>query len=126
MPIYAYTHPKTGEEIEVVQGMNDTHEHIDEEGTKWDRVFSTPNMNLDSEVDPFSQADFVRTTGSKKGTMGEMMDLSKEMSQRRAEKNGGIDPVKVKADADYKKRTGRDAPKNKSRTYESKNVKVEY
>ena len=83
-------------------------------------------MNLDSEVDPFSQADFIRTTGSKKGTMGEMMDLSKEMSHRRAEKNGGTDPVKTKADADYKKRTGRDAPKNKGRTFESKNVKVEY
>ena len=128
MPIYVYSHPETEEQIELIQGMNDPHEYTDTEGVKWQRVFFAPNMTLDTEIDPFSQEDFVRTTGSKKGTVGEMMDLSKELSAQRAEKNGGVDPIKEKGYADYKKKTGKDHPKSKphSRTYESKNVKVEY
>lgn len=126
MPIYVYKHPETEEEIELIQGMNDEHEYIDTDGVQWQRVFFSPNMSMDTEVDPFSQSDFVKTTGSKKGTVGEMMDLSKELSQQRAEKNGGVDPIKEKSFKDFKKRTGREHPKSKSRVYESKNVKVEY
>ena len=126
MPIYVYSHPETGEEIELVQGMNDDHEYTDEEGIQWNRIFFSPNMNMDTEVDPFSQKDFVRTTGSKKGTMGEMMDLSKELSAKRAAKNGGVDPVKEKTFKDYKERTGKAHPKSKPKVYESKNVRVEY
>ena len=126
MPIYLYKHPDTEEEIELLQGMNDDHEYTDSQGVEWQRVFFSPNMNLDSEVDPFSQADFLRATASKKGTVGDMLDLSKELSEKRAEKAGGVDPVKKKSQEDYKKRTGRDAPKPKSKIYESKNVRVEY
>ena len=128
MPLYVYQHPETGEEIEILQGMNDVHEYLDDEGVKWTRVFFAPNMNLDTDLDPFSQADFVRATGNKKGTMGEMMDLSKEMSARRAEKNGGVDPIKQKDYQEYKKKTGKPHPKSlpHSSTYESKNVKVDY
>ena len=42
MPTYEYKNPKTGEIIEVVQGMNDAHEHIDKNGLKWERLFFSP------------------------------------------------------------------------------------
>ena len=126
MPIYIYQHPETEEYVEILQGMNDELEYTDKNGTRWKRIFTTPNMNIDSDVDPFNQADFVRTTGSKKGTVGDMMDLSKELSEKRAEKSGGVDPIKEKGFKDYKKKTGRDHPKSKPKRYESKNVRVEY
>ncbi len=126
MPLYVYEHPETSEQIEIVQGMNDEHEYTDPNGTKWRRVFFVPSMNTDSSLDPFSEADFVRSTGSKKGTVGDMMDLSKELSATRAAQNGGQDPVKQKMFKDYKKQTGSPHPKSKPKIYESKNVRVEY
>ena len=109
MPLYIYQHPKTEETIEIFQGMNDTHEYTDSEGTQWRRVFLSPNANFDTDVDPFSKSDYLKATENKRGTIGDMMDYSKELSQRRAEKSG-TDPVKEKF----------------LKVYESKNVKVEY
>lgn len=128
MPLYVYQHPETEEHVEIFQGMNDKHEYIDDEGTSWKRVFLAPNMTLDTDIDPFSQADFVRTTGNKKGTMGEMMDLSKDLSRQRAEKNGGVDPIKEKGYKAYEKKTGKPHPKSKPHapSYEGKNFKVDY
>jgi hypothetical protein len=58
--------------------------------------------------------------------MGDMFDYSAEMSQRRAEKAGGVDPVKQKYFDDYSKRTNGKKHHSQSKTYESKNVKVDY
>jgi hypothetical protein len=55
-----------------------------------------------------------------------MFDYSKEMSERRAEKAGGVDPVKKKYFEDYSKKTGGKKHTAQSKTYESKNVKVDY
>jgi len=126
MPLYAYRHPDTGEEKDVLQGMNDEHIYIDEFGTQWKRVFNVPHASINSKIDPFNQSQFAESTGSKKGTMGDMFDYSAEMSQRRAEKAGGVDPVKQKYLDDYSKRTNGKKHHSQSKTYESKNVKVEY
>ena len=40
MPIYEYRNPETGETIEVVQKMNDSHIYIDYDGLEWERVYS--------------------------------------------------------------------------------------
>ena len=127
MPIYIYKHPEKEEYIEVLQGMNDEHVY-EQEGLEWGRGFLAPNASIDSDVDPFSGRQFVDTTAAKKGTMGDMMDYSKELSMKRAEKNGGVDPVKEKY---YKKysddRNGTKHPQQiKDKGYESKNVKIEY
>ena len=124
MPIYVYQHPQTEEVIELLQGMNDPHEYTDAEGIEWKRVFFAPNANFDTEVDPFSQSDFMKATANKKGTIGEMMDYSKELSQQRAEKTGK-DPVKEKFLKGYEKRTG-EKHSSEKKVYESKNVRVEY
>lgn len=127
MPLYTYRHPDTGEEKDILQSMNDEHVHIDESGIEWNRVFYAPNASIDSNIDPFSQRQFTDSTGGKKGTMGDMLDYSAEMSQRRAEKSGGVDPVKQKYFNDYAaKRNGQRHVAEKKQTYESKNVKIEY
>ena len=128
MPIYVYKHPDKEEYEEVLQGMNDEHVY-EKDGVKWDRVFLAPNASIDSEIDPFSKSQFMDVTRNKRGTYGDMMDLSKEMSAKRAEKAGGKDPVKERFYDNYaKERGGAEHPQRMKDKggYESKNVKIDY
>ena len=86
--------------------------HIDNDGVEWKRVFDVPNAAVDSELDPFSRDDFMRHTAKNNMTAGQMMDLSKELSNKR-EKSRGLDPIKQKAVTSYEKKTGKPHP-NKS------------
>lgn len=124
MPIYVYQHPKTEEYLEVLQGMNDPHEYTDEAGIEWKRIFFVPNAGFDTQVDPYSRQDYLKATENKKGTLGDLMDYSKELSQKRADKEGK-DPVAEKFYANHEKKTGVKHP-SKAKVYESKNVRVEY
>ena len=94
MPTYLYKNPKTEEIIEIIQSMNEKHVYIDKNGIEWERVWTVPQSNIDTKIDPFSEKDFVKYTGARKGTLGDLQDLSKAMSEERASKNGGIDEVK--------------------------------
>ena len=127
MPIYVYRHPKTKEHREVFQGMNDEHIYS-EDGVEWDRVFSVPYASIDSSIDPFNSQHYIDATHNKKGTIGDMMDLSAELSAKRAEKSGGLDPVKEKFYDNYKKeRKGTEHPNRvKEKGYDSKNIKIDY
>ena len=127
MPIYVYKHPYREEYREVFQGMNDEHVY-EEEDVEWKRVFLSPNASIDNSIDPFNKQQFMDATYNKKGTVGDMMDLSKEMSEKRAEKSGGKDPVKEKFYNKYaKERKGSQHPERiKERGYESKNIKIDY
>ena len=126
MPLYTYRHPDTGEEKDVLQSMNDEHIYIDEFGLEWKRVFTVPHASIDSNIDPFSESQFRDSTGAKKGTVGNMLDYSEEMSQRRAEKAGGEDPVKKKYFDDYAAKRNGQRHVSELKTYESKTVKVDY
>ena len=102
MPIYLFENPDTDEVIEVIQRMSDVHEHTDENGLKWGRVWTSPTASTDSHIDPWNKNQFLektKTTG--KATMGDIWDRSQELSQKRAEKNGGIDPVRKKYESRY-------------------------
>lgn len=81
-----------------------------ETGVQWRRVFTNPQMGVDTvAIDPFSAKDYVRATG-KKGRIGDLWDRSAEMSAKRAEKEG-LDPVKEGFYRDYsKKRKGKKHP----------------
>jgi len=127
MPIYIYKHPEQEEYTEVFQTMTEDHVYFDSEGLEWKRVFTTPNMSIDSQIDPHSSKEFIEKTGGKKGTMGDMMDYSKEMSYIRAEKNGGIDPVKEKYYKDYstKRKGAKHIDQMKSDMNNNKHVKIE-
>ena len=113
MPIYEYKHPETGKVIEVIQGMTDKHVFIDDQGVKWNRVFAVPNAAVDSDLDPFSEKDFIKHTAKKGMTHGDMTELSKNLSNKR-EKLRGLDPIKQKTVTNYEKKTGKPHP-NKSK-----------
>ena len=126
MPLYTYRNPETGEEVDLLQGMNDVHEFIDDNGLKWDRVFYSPNASIDTKTDAFSQQKFVERTAAKKGSYGDLLDYSAEMSAKRAEQAGGVDPVKKKYLEEYSKKRNRAKHlADKPKTIENKNFKIE-
>jgi len=127
MPLYVYQHPETGETIEVIQSMNEEHSYTDEHETQWKRVFLTSQISSQKICDPWNNADFVNQTKNMKGTVGDMMDKSREMSEMRAQQNGGIDPVKEKMHSDYSKLRGgiKDPHKPQDKkVFENKHVKI--
>lgn len=86
MPIYVFKHPDTGKEKEVFQNINDEHCYS-EAGITWDRVFTPFNVGVDTQIDPNSARQFLDKT-AKGGTVGDLWDLSKELSQKRIDKYG--------------------------------------
>lgn len=125
MPIYTYKNPKTGEVIDVIQGMNDEHKYFSD-GVEWKRVFYAPNASIDTKVDPNDKNKFIEKTGNMKGTLGEMMDYSEELSKERASKSEtGEDPVKKKMFKDYENKTGKKHLKDKKKTFENSRVKID-
>ena len=132
MPLYIFKHPSTEEEVEVFFGMNDEpKEYIDKNGLKWSRVFSSPELSTIGKIDPWNNADFVNKTANKKGTVGDLLDASSELSEMRAQERGGVDPIKQKHYDNYaKERGGRRHPKERSektkKGYESKNIKIDF
>lgn len=124
MPIYLYLNDETGETREILQGMNDQHVYADE-GVEWRRVFLSPNTSIDTKINPFSSEEFIRKT-NKKGTVGDVMDLSAELSQKREESHGGEDPVKRQMFKDYEKKVGQKHIKDKPKIVETKSAIIDF
>lgn len=111
MPEYTYEHPKTKRRIVIFQKMNDPHEYTDKKGVSWNRVWEKPMASIDTKIDEFSESSFEDKTRNKRGTFGDVLDLSKELSEKREAKEG-VDPVKQKFYENYaKKRKGKRHPK---------------
>jgi predicted nucleic acid-binding Zn ribbon protein len=128
MPVYIFVNTETNEYREIFQNMKDKHEYFGEDGQEhtWKRVFTVPQASIDSKIDPFNTRDFVNKTGSKKGTYGDLLDKSAELSRKRADIAGGKDPVKEKYFEDYSKnRRGAKHP-DQLKSFESKNIKVDF
>lgn len=126
MPIYIYKHPEKEEYVEVFQGMNDEHSY-EHEGVQWERQYTSPEISAHKITNPWDKNAFINETGSSKGTMGDLMDRSQELSNMRAKENGGIDPIKQKKFEDYSKlRGGLKDPLDPTRkkSFENKHVKV--
>jgi len=105
MPLYLFRNPKTNKIVQIFQEMNAEHVYA-ENGIIFERVFTVPNTAIDSEIDPDSATQFVEKTGKMKGTLGEIWDYSKELSEKRTREKG-YDPVREKAEKNYsKKRKG--------------------
>lgn len=126
MPQYIYINDDTNETIEVFQGINDKHEYFDDSGKKWRRVFTTPQVNAIGKFDAWKSRDFVEKTGNMKGTVNDLWQKSEELSQERAEKHGGVDPIKQKKFDQYKKDTGKRHMSDYGKSIKNKNVTVEY
>ena len=125
MAIYIYKHPETGEHKEVVQGMNEEHIHIDGFGLEWKRVFIAPHASIDTKDDAWDHNGFVEKTGKMKGTVGDALDYSAELSAKRAESNGGEDPIKRKAFKDYEKSVGKKHLSDKKKTIGTPKIRVD-
>jgi hypothetical protein len=111
MPIYIFQHPSSKEVREIVQRVNESHT-FEENGVKWNRIFTIPNASIDTKINPHSQKDFTDKTSKKNYTIGDMWDKSAEMSEKRARVLGN-DPIKEKAKSDYSKRTKKPHPQAK-------------
>lgn len=129
MPIYEYRNSKTGETRDVILsvGKRDSFKGDDGEDENWERQVSKANFTIDSSssVDPFSKKDFQKVTSNKNGTVGDLMELSEELSQKRADSNGGIDPVQEKHYKDYEKKTGKKHQDDKPKIIERNGVKID-
>ncbi len=73
------------------------------DGVKWRRIFTKPQASFDTKCDPYSAKDFSKAT-NKRGSVGDLWDRSKEMSVKRAEKEGGTDPVRQRYFQEFSKR----------------------
>jgi hypothetical protein len=87
---YLYEHIESGEIVEITQSMRDEHVYNGEDGTEigqWRRVFTVPRASIDTKLDPRDKNAFIRRT-EKYTKLGEMQDISREMSEKRAAKDG--------------------------------------
>ena len=111
MPEYLYQHPDTEEVKSIIQSIHDKHEYIDNNGTKWNRVYTVPQMGIDTKMDASTDSKgFSEKTKNKRGSLGDLFDQSKELSEAR-KKMYGKDPVKKKYWDDWsKKRKGKKHP----------------
>ena len=124
MPIYVYKHPEEELYEEVLQGMNDPHV-FSKDGVEWQRVFLSPNASISSNSDPFNSNAFLDKTANMKGTVGDMMDYSAELSEKRAEKSGGVDPIRKKHFDNYEKSVGKKPLNDGPKSFENKHTKVD-
>ena len=107
--------------------MDEDHTYKDDNGLEWNRVFTSPELSTSKICDPWNRNDFINQTGNQKGNLGDLLDQSAELSDKRAQQNGGVDPVKQKYFKDYsKQRRGLKDPADPSRktSFENKHFKV--
>jgi hypothetical protein len=77
------------------------------DGKLYKRVWSAPAAAHDTRPGSASKEDFNRITQSKNLKVSDMWEISKEMSQARADKNGGHDPVRERYYERYAKDIGK-------------------
>ncbi len=126
MPFYTFLNPKTKEVLDLFFHMNDEKEYIDEDGIKWDRQWHTPELNATGSSDAWDSKKFVEKTGRSRGKLGDMLDMSSDLSKERASGNGGVDPLKENYYKRYtKERNGAIHPDKNPKTFENKHVKID-
>lgn len=129
--VYQFKNKKTGKIIDISMPMKKYKHYCGENGDEdfWERVYDSPQVNIGNAkvVDPFDNKGFVNKTANMKGRYGDLLDYSSELSNRRAALNGGEDPIKRKYFDDYKKKTnGKKHVKDRPKTIETKNAKIEF
>ena len=129
--IYLFHNKETDEYREVEMRMKDYAHYCGENSDEdcWERVYEIPQISMGNSItktaDPYSQNEFVERTGKMKGSLGNIMDYSKELSEKRAADHGGVDPVKKKYFKNYEKKTGKKHLADR-KPYESKNIKIDF
>jgi hypothetical protein len=109
MPIYQFKDERDGRLYEFIQKMNDNHIAFAEDGHPLKRIFLNPHPQIDTKIDPMSSKEFADKTRGKNYNLGQVMDLSAEMSEKRAKKMGR-DEVKEKVMCDYERKCKKPHP----------------
>jgi hypothetical protein len=126
MPLYTFLHPVNGKTIDVFFHMNDEKKYIDENGVEWQREYHSPELNATGSTDAWNSKQFVEKTGRNAGKLGDMLDMSADLSKERASQNNGVDPLKEKYYKRYsKERNGAIHPDKNPKTFENKHVKID-
>ena len=126
MPLYTFSNPNTGEVKDLFFNMNDDKQYTDSNGVKWVREYHSPELNATGKTDPWNSKQFVEKTGRGVGKVGDMMDMSADLSRERASQNNGIDPLKENYYKKYsKERNGAIHPDKNPKTFENKHVKID-
>jgi hypothetical protein len=108
MPIYLFQHPKTKEVKEIIQRMSESHTYNDK-GVEWERVFTKPQAAFNTQISATNRQEFVEKTRGKNYSVGQMWDMSAELSEKRGG-TSGQDEVKAKAEQAYEKKTQKKHP----------------
>ena len=129
MPIYTYKN-QNGEEkdfILSIEEMEGNRTITDDSGETWQKTVNLFSAGSDSvsNIDPFDKDSFMRATEEKTGEVGDLLDISEEMSRKRAEACGGEDPVKRKMFDDYEEKNGTKHLEDKVETFEDDNVIID-
>tara|TARA_A100001515_G_C4533364_1_gene197668 strand:- start:54 stop:446 length:393 start_codon:yes stop_codon:yes gene_type:complete len=128
--IYSFRNTKTNEIKEVEMPMKDYKPYKGENGNEdfWERIYDIPQVNIgDSKAeDPFNTNSFIDKTSRLKGSYGDIMDYSAELSEKRAALNGGEDPIKRKHFDNYEKKTGKKHLQDKPKKIETKNATIDF
>lgn len=109
MPVFNFQHESTGEVISVLVKHTEPDEsrHVQiQDGKTYKRVYAAPMAAKDTKKKDCTSADFTRITAEKNLKVGEMWEISREMSQERASKNNGVDIVQENFYKDYEKKNG--------------------
>ena len=125
MPQYLFANPNDETQIvEVFFHMNDKKFYIDENGVEWRRIYTVPQACVDSDFDPRNKDEFIRR-GAKYSTLGDLMDKSRELSEKRAEKEG-FDPKRREFFYEYARaRKGKRHPQDLPKKIDSKYATVD-
>ena len=112
MPLYKFINVKTKESREIFFHMNDLKIYNGEENKEvgmWRREYYSPNASIDTKIDPYSVKDFLKVTNKSGGTVGQVEDISRELSEKRG--GAEADPIRHKHYENWsKKRCGKDHP----------------
>lgn len=112
MPLFDFQ-SDSGETISVYLTLNEPKESYQtqiKDGKVYRRIYTPFNVCKDTRSSDGTREDFQRMTEGKNLTMGDMFDKSKELSIKRAERNGGVDPVAERTYAKYQKKIGKKHP----------------
>lgn len=94
-PLYSFENEK-GEVVDVVLGIHEDHSKIEKDGVEYKRVFSPPQLSVDTNWNAEDSKDFVVKSATKKGNMQDIWDKSSELSEKRA-KIYGEDPIRAES-----------------------------
>lgn len=128
--IYQFRNKNNGKIIDVSMPMKEykLYRGPNNDEDFWERIYDLPQVNIgNAKSDPFNQQSFVDKTGSMKGSYGDLLDYSSELSEKRAAKVGGEDPLKRGYFDNYKKKTnGKKHIKDRPDKIVTKNLTIEY